>query len=51
MCTFFFFRLHGLSNNFVAEIKTQKKTKCWIPETIISQCQKITASESIVYQG
>ncbi|XP_070796201.1 synaptonemal complex protein 2 [Pituophis catenifer annectens] len=43
--------LPGLSNNFVAEIKTQKKTKCWIPETIITQCQKITASESIVYQA
>ncbi|XP_070600623.1 synaptonemal complex protein 2 isoform X2 [Erythrolamprus reginae] len=38
--------LPGLSNNFVDEIKTQKKAKCWIPETIITQCQKITASET-----
>ncbi|XP_039212980.1 synaptonemal complex protein 2 isoform X2 [Crotalus tigris] len=40
-----------LSDNYIAEIKTQKKTKCWIPETIITQCQKITASENIVYQA
>ncbi|XP_026553557.1 synaptonemal complex protein 2 [Pseudonaja textilis] len=38
--------LPGLSNNFVDEIKTQKKTKCWIPETVITQCQHITASET-----
>ncbi|XP_063154914.1 synaptonemal complex protein 2 [Candoia aspera] len=42
--------LPGLSNSSLAEIKTQKKTKCWIPETIITQCQKkVTASESIVW--
>ncbi|XP_025030216.1 synaptonemal complex protein 2, partial [Python bivittatus] len=38
--------LPGLSDSSVAEIKTKKPLKCWIPETIITQCQKITASET-----
>ncbi|KAM6457153.1 synaptonemal complex protein 2 isoform 1-T1 [Liasis olivaceus] len=43
--------LPGLSDSSVAEIKTKKNPKCWIPETIITQCQKITASESIIHQA
>ncbi|XP_053101365.1 synaptonemal complex protein 2 isoform X2 [Hemicordylus capensis] len=45
--------LPGILENSVAEIKTQKKQMCWVPEKIISHCNKqnISALGSTFHQA
>lgn len=47
------FRLPGIMETAVAEIKTQKKQLCWVPEKIITHCNKqnVSAPGSILHQG
>lgn len=50
---FLFFRLPGLLEKSTAEIKSQKKQMCSVPEKIISQFnrQNMNASGSMFHQG